>query len=103
LHLSTDFIDELKMTWVQQNSAKLMLHGYSHFMEMEGPDLVHAPPMDGKLTGNLAPLANKGMANPNPSLLNKHCYFSWAQFDKVYWDQGVEVHDHGHIATGLPD
>lgn len=52
---------------------------------MEGAGLVHTPPVEGKLAGYLAPLANKGMANHNLSLPNKRSRFSGEQ----HWAQGV--------------
>lgn len=67
LPLFPDFVDELKTTLVQPHLAKLMLHGYSHFLDvegMEGARLVRTPPVDGKLAGYLASLANRWLT-PN--------------------------------------
>lgn len=108
LTLFPDIVKALTVTWSNPHSAKLMLHGCAPFMDlwgMEGAWLVHMPPVDRKLASYLAPLANKGMANANPTLPNKHCRFSAAQLDKVYHAEGVaaqslssvtmlEVHTH---------
>lgn len=48
-----------------------MVHGYLHFMDLEGMEkagLVHTPLVDGKLAGYLALLANTDVANANPTL-----------------------------------
>lgn len=75
LPLFPDFVDKLKTTLVQPHLAKLMLHGYSHFFDFEGAGIILMPPVDGKLADDLGLLANKGMANSNPSLPNKHSFF----------------------------
>ena len=50
---------------------------------------MHPPLVDGKLTGYLAPLANKGVGYENPTLSNRNCLFLAAQLEKVYHAEWV--------------